>query len=281
MFTPDGQTIVFPSARAGSVTLWQIPVGRWLAVAADLRRRERHRPRHFCQTARRWCTRTFARLQPGDDRSSHGRGDGIARAPHRSDGPTFSPNGRSDRVLPTDRQRRPRVHGPHRRQELTQITAREGEVNVFPQLVGRWIVPVLLSGKAKGFAEENSGRRRRRDRDRTVAVAELRCRRSPGRVGWRTRRPAERQDVCDRRPRSRDRQETTLANAIEPTRWSHDGRTIFGTEYPDPAARPGPARSSRATADGPCRILAEGRHRHTVQRRFPGLLPQNRSPWRR
>ena len=26
VFTPDGQTIVFPSARGGSVTLWQIPV---------------------------------------------------------------------------------------------------------------------------------------------------------------------------------------------------------------------------------------------------------------
>ncbi len=53
--------------------------------------------------------------------------------------------------------------------------------------------------------------------------------------------------------------ETTLANAIEPSRWSRDGRTIFGTEY---AAPSGNAQSGNKVvacdADGPCRTLAEG-----------------------
>jgi hypothetical protein len=52
--------------------------------------------------------------------------------------------------------------------------------------------------------------------------------------------------------------EMTLANAIEPSRWSRDGRTIFGTEYPAPSASVQSGRIVACDADGPCRTLAQG-----------------------
>ena len=52
--------------------------------------------------------------------------------------------------------------------------------------------------------------------------------------------------------------ETTLANAIEPSRWSRDGRTIFGTEYPGPSGSVQSGKIVACDADGPCRTLAQG-----------------------
>jgi hypothetical protein len=55
------------------------------------------------------------------------------------------------------------------------------------------------------------------------------------------------------------RHETTLANAIRPVRWSRDGQTIFGTEYPDDGASgTAPGRVTACASDGPCRVLAQG-----------------------
>ena len=78
-------------------------------------------------------------------------------------GPTFSPTG--DRIAffqETDKG----VHlftRPHRWQRVAANHGQGRRDECLPTVVCRWIVPVLLSGQAHGFVEEDAGRRRRRD----------------------------------------------------------------------------------------------------------------------
>ena len=190
-------------------------------------------------------------------------------------GPTFSPTG--DRIAffqPTDTG----VHVFTMRtdgKELAQITAREGEVNVMPKwsadgaflyffqakpAVSLRKVPVT-GGDATEIGPwpwesyavvDPQGRRvayRRQTNDKTHVTV-----------------------VHDRATR----QETPLASPILPAAWSHDGQTIFGTEYPEPTGQISFGQDHRLRQPRPVSSPGRGLRGRAVQRRFPGVLPPHR-----
>ena len=182
-------------------------------------------------------------------------------------GPTFSPTG--DRIAffqETDKG----VHLFTVRtdgKELRQITAREGEVNVFP----RW----SADGSFLYFFQAKPTVSLRRmpvaggdaieigpwPWQSFAAVDPL-----GGRVAYR-RQASDKTLVTVVHDRVTGR-ETTLANAIEPSRWSRDGRTIFGTDTPHQVVTPSPARLSRATR----RALVELSPRETSEDHHTTIL---------
>jgi Tol biopolymer transport system component len=175
-------------------------------------------------------------------------------APHA---PTFSPTG--DRIAffqETDQGVHlftVRIDG----KELRQITARAGEVNVFP----RWSADgaSLYYSQAKPTVSL-----------RMISVAGGDAR-EIGPWPWQSGAAVDPQGrrVAYRRRESdnafvtvvHDRVtglEMKLTEAIEPSRWSRDGRTIFGTTYSGPSDTVPIGKIVACSADGPCRILAEG-----------------------
>jgi hypothetical protein len=141
--------------------------------------------------------------------------------------------------------------------ELQQITARDGEVNVFPQrsadgsfLYFFQVKPTVSFRRmpvAGGAAIEIGPW----PWQSSAAVDPL-----GGRVAYR-RQASDKTFVTVVHDRATGR-ETTLANTIVPSRWSRDGRTIFGTEYPRPGSSVQSGKIVACDADGPCRTLAQG-----------------------
>ena len=133
VFTPDSRTIVFPSARAGSLTLWQVPVGGGSpspltsGAGSDIDPDVSLDGRTLVYTN----VRTASSLVITDPAT--GQETTLLERSAMLAGPTFSPAG--DRIAffqPTDSG----VHVFTMRtdgKELAQVTAREGEVNVMPK----------------------------------------------------------------------------------------------------------------------------------------------------
>ena len=257
VFTPDGQTIVFPSARGGSVTLWQIPVGGGspspltTGAGSDIDPDVSADGQTLVYTNVR-ANNSLVITDPatGEERELLERGTGVFA-------PTFSPSG--DRIA-FFQQTSSGVHVFTVRsdgKELTQITGRVGEVNIMPS----W----SADGAFLHFFQVKPVASLRR-----VPVAGA----DPIELGpwpWDSlavvdpegRRIAYMRQADDKTfvtvVHDREtRQEIPLANAIQPARWSRDGRTIFGTEYPGAGRGTIPARITACASDGPCRILAEG-----------------------
>jgi serine/threonine protein kinase len=257
VWTPDGRTIVFPSARAGSLTLWQIradggsPRPLTFGAGSDVDPDISADGTTLVYTN----VRTAYRLVINDPAT----GEEIEllerrTAPH---GPMFSPA--ADRIAffqETDKG----VHLFTVRtdgKELRQVTARQGEVNIFP----RW----SADGSFLYFFQSKPTVSLRRIPVAGGDAIEI----GPwpwqsfaavdpqgGRVAYR-RQASDKTFVTVVHDRATGH-ETTLANAIEPSRWSRDGRTIFGTEYPPVSGSVQSGKIVACDADGSCRTLAEG-----------------------
>jgi Tol biopolymer transport system component len=257
VWTADGRTIVFPSARGGSMTLWQIradggaPQPLTFGAGSDIDPDISVDGRTMVYTN----VRTGSRLVITNPTT----GEEIELLERRTaaHGPTFSPTG--DRIAFFQETEKGvhlftvRTDG----KELRQITAREGEVNVFP----RWSV----DGSFLYFFQAKPTVSLRRIPVAGGDAVEI----GPwpwqsfaavdppgGRVAYR-RQASDKTLVTVVHDRATGR-ETTLANAIEPSRWSRDGRTIFGTESPAPSGSVQSGKIVACAADGPCRTLAEG-----------------------
>jgi TolB protein len=257
-FTPDGRTIVFPSARGGSVTLWQIPAAGGSPSPLTTGAGSDIDPDISADGQ----TLVYTNVRAGNslvitDPATGGETKVLERG-SRVFGPTFSPKG--DRIA-FFQHTSSGVHLFTVRtdgKELTQVTSREGETNLFPRwsadgaflyffqarpAVSLRRIPVAggeaidigpWSWQSAAVLDQQGNRVAyvRRTADDTVATV-----------------------VHDRATR----QETTLAISFQPEGWSHDGRTIIGTVYPDPANLGTlPGKIIACASDGPCRILAEG-----------------------
>ena len=257
VFTPDGRTIVFPSARAGSVTLWQIPAGGGSPSPLTSGAGSDVDPDISSDGKTLVYTNVRDRHSLVITDPATGHETELLERSTIPFGPRFSPTG--DRIAffqQTDSGQHVFTVGIDGK-DLTQVTARNGETNVFPRWSGDGaflyffqmkptvslrriaaaggneidIGPWSLRSSAVVDAEARRVAYMRRAQDGTVATV-----------------------VHDRTTG----QEITLAAPITPSRWSHDGHTIFGTEYADPFEGSGRGKITACAADGPCRVLAEG-----------------------
>jgi serine/threonine protein kinase len=257
VWTPDGRTIIFPSARSGSVTLWQVraeggsPRPLTFGAGSDVDPDISLDGRTLVYTN----VRTAFRLVINDPAT----GEEIELLERRAtpNAPTFSPTG--DRIAffqETDKG----VHLFTVRtdgKELRQITAREGEVNIFP----RW----SADGSFIYFFQAKPTVSLRRIPVAGGDAIEI------GPWPWQSfaavdplgarvaymRQANDKTLVTVVHDRGTGR-ETTLESAIEPSRWSRDGRTIFGTHYTGPSDSAQTGKIVACAADGPCRTLVEG-----------------------
>ena len=113
---------------------------------------------------------------------------------------------------------------------LQQITAREGEVNVFPQWSADGSFLYLFQAKPAVSLRECRSRAETRLRSGPGHGRALLLDPLGGRVAYR-RQASDKTFVTVVHDRATGR-ETTLANAIVPSRWSRDGRAIFGSDTP-------------------------------------------------
>ncbi len=259
VFTPDGRTIVFPSGRAGSLTLWQIPAGGGSPLpltsgaGSDVDPDVSLDGRTLVYTN----VRTASSLVITDPATGH-ETPVVERSAVLA-GARFSPTG--DRIAffqSTD-------NGIHvftvrsDGKELTQVTAGDGEVNVMPKwsadgaflyyfqakpAVSLRRVPVGggVATDIGPWSWESSG----------VVDPEGR------RVAFR-RRASDTSFVTVVHDRA-SRQETTLSMPILPAAWSRDGHTIVGTEFAQPPGQNVPGKIAACASHGPCRVLAQGTH---------------------